>query len=84
VHSEYYSLYVKEESTWKILQVVGDIEMDITEIGNKGVDWIHVAQDAVQWQTPVNKGICLCVALKVGCILSSFVTVSQKVLYCMK
>jgi len=37
------------------------IEMDIREIGYEGVDWIHVAEDAVQLQTLVNTGICLCV-----------------------
>jgi hypothetical protein len=33
--------------------------MDIGEIGYEGVDWIHVTQDAVQWQTLVITGICL-------------------------
>lgn len=35
--------------------------MDIREIDYGGVDWIRVAEDAVQWQTLVNTEICPCV-----------------------
>jgi hypothetical protein len=28
--------------------------MDLREIGWKGVDWMHLAQDRVQWQAVVN------------------------------
>jgi hypothetical protein len=31
-----------------------DIRMYHKEIGCKDVDWIHLAQDKVQWQAPVN------------------------------
>jgi hypothetical protein len=34
--------------------------MDFTEIGCKGVDWIHLAQDMVQWQDTVNTVINFC------------------------
>jgi hypothetical protein len=34
-----------------------DIRMDLTEIGWKWVDWIHVAQDRDQWRALVNMAI---------------------------
>jgi hypothetical protein len=30
------------------------IRMDLREIGCKGVDWMHLAQDRYQWQAHVN------------------------------
>jgi len=37
------------------LDVGGDnIRMDLWEIGWKGVDWIHLAQDRDQWQDLAN------------------------------
>jgi hypothetical protein len=35
--------------TWE-----NNIKMDLRETGLEGVDWIHVAQDSVQWQALVN------------------------------
>jgi hypothetical protein len=32
----------------------GDIRMDLTGRGWKGVDWIHLAQDMNQWRVLVN------------------------------
>jgi hypothetical protein len=31
------------------------IRMDLREIGWECVDWLHLAQDRVQWRTLVNK-----------------------------
>jgi hypothetical protein len=31
-----------------------DVRMDLQEIGCKGVDWMHLAQNRVQWQGLVN------------------------------
>jgi hypothetical protein len=31
-----------------------NIRMDLREIGWEGVDWIHLAQDTVQWRALVN------------------------------
>jgi hypothetical protein len=33
---------------------VGNIKMDLREIGWDGVDWIHMAQDRDQWRALVN------------------------------
>jgi hypothetical protein len=33
---------------------VGNIKMDLREIGWDGMDWIEVAQDRDQWRVPVN------------------------------
>jgi hypothetical protein len=33
---------------------VDNTKMNLTEIGNSNVDWIHVTQDRVQWQAVVN------------------------------
>jgi hypothetical protein len=33
---------------------VGNIEMDLGEIGWGGMDWIHLAQDRDQWKALVN------------------------------
>jgi len=32
----------------------GNIRMDLSEIGWKGVDWVHLAQDRDQWRAVVN------------------------------
>jgi hypothetical protein len=32
----------------------GNIEIYLREIGWKGVDWIHLAQDSNQWRTLLN------------------------------
>jgi len=32
------------------------MRMDVRDIGWKGVDWIHLAQDRNQWQAVVNTG----------------------------
>jgi hypothetical protein len=45
--------------------------MDLKEIGCEGVDWIHQAQDRIQWQTVVNTVMNLQVPLKVGSFLTS-------------
>jgi hypothetical protein len=42
------------------------IKMDLKEIRWKGVEWIHLAQDRVQWQAPVNVVMNLLVPYKVG------------------
>jgi hypothetical protein len=31
-----------------------NIGMDLRETGSEGVDWMHVAQDRIQWWAPVN------------------------------
>jgi hypothetical protein len=31
-----------------------NIRMDLREIGWEGVDWMHLAQDRVQWRAVVN------------------------------
>jgi hypothetical protein len=31
-----------------------NIRMDVKEIRCEGEDWIHLAQDRVQWRVPVN------------------------------
>jgi hypothetical protein len=37
------------------LGIDGDnIKMDLSEIGWKGVDWMHLAQDRDQWRAVVN------------------------------
>jgi len=36
-----------------------DIRMDLMEIGQKGVDWIHLSQDRAQWRAVVNTGMSL-------------------------
>jgi hypothetical protein len=54
------------------------IKMDIREVGYEGVDLILVAEEVAQCQTIVNTGICLCVPWKVGCILSSRVSVPHE------
>jgi hypothetical protein len=33
---------------------VGNIKMDLREIGWDGMDWIDLAQDRDQWRAPVN------------------------------
>jgi hypothetical protein len=33
---------------------VGDIKMDLREIGWDGVDWINLAEDRDQWRALVN------------------------------
>jgi hypothetical protein len=38
---------------------MGNIRMDIMEIGWEGVDWIHLAQDRDEWRTLVNTVIKL-------------------------
>jgi len=39
----------KSRCRWK-----DNIRMDLTEIGWKILDWIHQAQDRIQWQAPVS------------------------------
>jgi hypothetical protein len=38
---------------------VGNIRMDLTEIGWDGVDWIDVAQDRDQWRALLNTALNL-------------------------
>jgi len=33
---------------------VNNVILDLREVGWEGVDWIHVAQDWVQWRAVVN------------------------------
>jgi len=33
--------------------------MDLGEIGWEGVDWVHLSQERVQWQVPVNAAMNL-------------------------
>jgi hypothetical protein len=35
---------------------MGNIKMDLREIGWDGMDWIHLAQDRDQWRALVNNG----------------------------
>jgi hypothetical protein len=36
-----------------------NIEIDLTEIGWGGMDWIHLAQDRDQWRALVNTAMSL-------------------------
>jgi hypothetical protein len=38
---------------------VGNVKMDLREIGWDGVDWIDMAQDSNQWRTLVNTALNL-------------------------
>jgi len=49
MHTHFSLKILREEITWK-----DDIEMDHKEIGCEDVDWIHLAQDMVHWQSLVN------------------------------
>jgi hypothetical protein len=41
---------------------MGDnIKMDLRDMGLKGVDWIHLAQNRDQWWDFVNMAVILCV-----------------------
>jgi hypothetical protein len=45
---------------------VDDIEMDLTEIGWDGMDWIDLAQDRDQWRALVNTVMNLWVPQNAG------------------
>jgi hypothetical protein len=49
--------------------------MDHREIGEGGMDWIHLAQDRDQWRAFVNTVMNLWVPQNVGKLLSSGATV---------
>jgi hypothetical protein len=50
--------------------------MDLREVGWKGVDWIHLAQDRSKWRAIVDTVMNVRVPYKVGKFLTSKVTVS--------
>jgi hypothetical protein len=50
---------------------VGNITMDLREIGWDGIDWIDLAQDGDQWRALVNTMMNLRVPLS-GCTIGSF------------
>jgi hypothetical protein len=54
----------------------GNIKMDIKETERDYVDWIHLAQDKIQWQTSVNMVMNLQVPQKAGNFLNSWATIS--------
>jgi hypothetical protein len=45
--------------------------MHITEIRFEGMNWIHLAQDRIQWQALVNTEINLIVPYKQGIFLTN-------------
>jgi hypothetical protein len=47
-----------------------NIRMVLREIGWEAVDWIHLTQDRVLWQAPVNVVMNLLVSKKVGNFLT--------------
>jgi len=42
----------KKKITWK-----DNIKMDLKKMKCKGIDWIHLAQNRMQWWTVMNKGM---------------------------
>jgi hypothetical protein len=42
---------------WEQITVISgySIKKNLTEIGCQGVDWINLAQNAIQWRTLVNR-----------------------------
>jgi hypothetical protein len=44
---------------WYIRRAEDDVPPDLTEIGWKGVDWIHLAQDREQWRAVVNTAMSI-------------------------
>jgi len=53
-----------------------NIRKDLREICWEGVDWMHMAQDRVQWRAVVNTVMNLWVPLKSGNFLTSRVNLS--------
>jgi len=53
-----------------------NIWIDLREIRWEGVDWINLAQDWDQWQALMKMVMNLCVPLKAGNVLTSWVTMS--------
>jgi hypothetical protein len=52
------------------------IRISSREIGLKGADWIHLAQDRDQWRILVNMVLNLRVLQKAGSFLTRLVTIS--------
>jgi hypothetical protein len=50
--------------------------MDLSEIGWRCVDWMHLAQEWDQWRTVVNTVMNLRVPQRAGNFLTSWVTIS--------
>jgi hypothetical protein len=47
------------------------------EAGQKGINWINLAQDRVQWKALMNRATNLCIPNKLGNFLSSCATISS-------
>jgi hypothetical protein len=50
---------------------VDNIQMDLTEIGWGGMDWIDLARDRDQWRTLVNAAMNLRIPLNTGKFLNN-------------
>jgi len=55
-----------------------DIKMNLKETEFEDMDWIHLAQDKVQWCTVMNTVTNFPVPWKMGNILTSLATVLKK------
>jgi hypothetical protein len=65
------NLKVRDHSEWE-----DNIKMDLWEIRWEGVDWIHLAQDRVQWRVLLKTVMNFQAAYNVGNLLVSRMTVS--------
>jgi hypothetical protein len=62
MHRGYWWESQKERDHWEDLDVcVYNIMRDRREIGWRGMDWIHLAQDSDEWRTFVNTVVNLSV-----------------------
>jgi hypothetical protein len=56
MHTEFWSGNLRVKDNFGDVDIDGRIVLrwDLKKIGREGMDWIHVAQDKVQWWTLVN------------------------------